>query len=282
MTTQHPGQAPGRPRTWFIPDADTGVALALSTAAAERGDNVVALARDIEPLKRLVEAHDERVRVIAADIRDQSQLQNAVSETVASFGRIDVVANTTFRDVAGAVEEVDAQQATTVIELNILGLLNVLRAVLPVLRAQRSGHIVQASPSYDDIGSPGAGLLSASVFAVDGLTDSLAGELRPLGIQVTLVDTPPTAARAPSELAAGSIAAYDPVLRQDRDASLQWDPSALSNADIGVAAILAVVDTEDSPLRLVDQQRDAPSRGADTVRTMVPCPALWAAQRCDN
>ena len=274
MTTQRPGEVPGRPCTWFIPDADTGVALALSTAAAGRGDNVVALARDIGPLQHLVELHDERVRVVAADIRDQSQLQNAVSETVAAFGRIDVVANTTFHDVAGAVEEVDAQQATAVIELNILGLLNVLRVVLPVLRAQGSGHIVQASPSYDDIGSPGAGLLSASVFAIDGLTDSLAGELRPLGIQVTLVDTPPTTARAPSELAAGRIAAYDPVLRQDRDASLQWDPLALSNAAIGVAAILAVVDTEDSPLRLVDQQRDAPLRGVDTVRTMVPCPAL--------
>lgn len=282
MTPQRPGQVAGRPRTWFIPDADTGVALALSTAAAGRGDNVVALAPDIEPLQHLVEAHDECVRAFAADIRDPSQLQNAVSETVATFGRIDVVANTTFRDVAGAIEEVDAQQATAVIESNILGLLNVLRAVLPVLRAQRSGHIVQASPTYDDIGGPGAGLLSASVFAVDGLTDSLAGELRPLGIQVTLVDTPPTAARAPSELAAGRIAAYDPVLRQDRDASLQWDPSALSNADIGVSAILAVVDTEDTPLRLVSQQPDAPPRAAETVRTMVPCPALLSPQCCRN
>jgi NADP-dependent 3-hydroxy acid dehydrogenase YdfG len=280
--TQHPIQGPRRPRTWLIPEADTGIALALSTAAAGRGDNVVALARDIEPLQHLVDAHDRRVRVIAADIRDQTQLQDAVTETVTSFGRIDVVANTTFHDVVGAVEEIDAQQATTVLELNILGFLNVLRAVLPVLRAQRSGHILQASPSYDDIGSPGAGLLSASVFAVDGLTDSLAGELRPLGIQVTLVDIPSTAARVPSELASGRIAAYDPVLREERDASLQWQVSALSNTDIGVAAILAVADAEDSPLRLVDQQPEAPSRDGGKARTLVPCPALLAAQRCDN
>jgi NADP-dependent 3-hydroxy acid dehydrogenase YdfG len=280
--TQHPIQGPRRPRTWLIPEADTGIALALSTAAAGRGDNVVALARDIEPLQHLVDAHDRRVRVIAADIRDQTQLQDAVTETVTSFGRIDVVANTTFHDVVGAVEEIDAQQATTVIELNILGFLNVLRAVLPVLRAQRSGHILQASPSYDDIGSPGAGLLSASVFAVDGLTDSLAGELRPLGIQVTLVDIPPTAARVPSELASGRIAAYDPVLREERDASLQRQVSALSNTDIGVAAILAVADAEDSPLRLVDQQPEAPSRDGGKARTLVPCPALLTAQRCDN
>jgi NADP-dependent 3-hydroxy acid dehydrogenase YdfG len=233
-------------------------------------------------LQHLVGAHDRRVRVIAADMRDQSQLQDAVTAAIASFGRIDVVANTAFHDVVGAVEEVDAQQATTVIEFNILGLLNVLRAVLPVLRAQRSGHILQASPSYDDIGSPGAGLLSASVFAVDGLTDSLAGELRPLGIQVTLVDTPPTAARVSSDLTAGRIAAYDPVLRERRDASLQWQVSALSNTDIGVAAILAVADTEDSPLRLVNQQPDAPPGDGDEARTLVPCPALLAAQRCDN
>jgi NADP-dependent 3-hydroxy acid dehydrogenase YdfG len=280
MTTPQPGQGARRPRTWFIPEAGTGIALAVSTAAAGRGDNVVALTRDIEPLQHLVDVHHGRVHVIAADIRDPSQLQKAVAETVASFSRIDIVANTTFHDVAGAVEEVDAQQATTVIELNILGLLNVLRAVLPVMRAQRSGHILQASPSYDEIGSPGAGLLSASVFAVDGLTDSLAGELRPLGIQVSLIDTPPTAARVPSELAAGRIAAYDPLLRGEHDASLQWDPSALSNADIGVAAILAVVDTEDSPLQLVTPQPNT-SPGAK-VRTMVPCPALLSTPRCDN
>jgi NADP-dependent 3-hydroxy acid dehydrogenase YdfG len=280
MTTPQPGQGARRPRTWFIPEAGTGIALAVSTAAAGRGDNVVALTRDIEPLQHLVDAHHGRVRVIAADTRDPSQLHKAVAETVASFGRIDIVANTTFHDVAGAVEEVDAQQATTVIELNILGLLNVLRAVLPIMRAQRSGHILQASPSYDEIGSPGAGLLSASVFAVDGLTDSLAGELRPLGIQVSLIDTPPTAARVPSELAAGRIAAYDPLLRAEHDASLQWDPSALSNADIGVAAILAVVDTEDSPLQLVTPQPNT-SPGAK-VRTMVPCPALLSTPRCDN
>ena len=84
-----------------------------------------------------------------------------------------------------------AQDARTVIELNVLGVLNVLRAVLPVLRAQRSGHVLQASPSYDEIGRPGAGLLSASVFAVDGLTDSLSQEVRPRCIQVNMVDTPP-------------------------------------------------------------------------------------------
>ncbi|MCV7090120.1 SDR family NAD(P)-dependent oxidoreductase [Mycobacterium interjectum] len=280
--TPHPAQGPRRLRTWFIPEADTGFALALSTAAAGRGDNVVALARDIEPLQHLVDAHDRRVRIIAADIRDQSQVQDAVTEAVSSFGRIDVVANTTFHDVLGAVEEIDAQQAATVIELNVLGLLNVLRAVLPILRAQRSGHVLQASPSYDDIGRPGAGLLSASVFAVDGLTDSLAGELRPLGIQVTTVDTPPTAARVSSDLTAGRIAAYDPVLREGREASLEWHVSALSNTDIGVAAILTVADTEDSPLRLVHQQPDATPRDGEKARTLVPCPALLAAQRCDN
>jgi NAD(P)-dependent dehydrogenase (short-subunit alcohol dehydrogenase family) len=281
MTTPHPGQGPRRPRTWFIPEADTGIALAVSTAAAGRGDNVVALARDIAPLQHLVDPHHDRVRVIAADVRDPSQLQNAVAAAVAAFGRIDIVANTTFHDVAGAVEEVDAQQATTVIELNVLGFLNVLRAVLPVLRAQRSGHILQSSPSYEEIGSPGAGLLSASVFAVDGLTDSLAGELRPLGIQVSLIDTPPTAARVPSELAAGRIAAYDPVLRGEHDASPQWDPSVLTNTDIGVAAILAVADTEDSPLQLVTPQPNT-LPGGDKVRTMVPCPALLATPRNDN
>jgi NAD(P)-dependent dehydrogenase (short-subunit alcohol dehydrogenase family) len=280
--SEHSVQAPRRPRTWFIPEADTGIALALSAAALGRGDNVVALARDTQPLRHLVDIHGPRVRVIAVDVRDQAQLDDAVAETVASFGRIDVVANTTFHDTVGAVEEVDPEDARAVIELNVLGVLNVLRAVLPVLRAQRSGHVLQASPSYDEIGGPGAGLLSASVFALDGLTDSLAQELRPLGIQVTLIDTPPTAARVPSNPTARHIIDYDPTLREGRDASLQWSVSALSNADTGAAAILAVADIEDSPLRLVAEQPAAQSNSDHPTRTLVACPALLMAQRCDN
>lgn len=273
---------PRQPRTWFIPEADTGIALALSTRALGRGDNVVALARDTAPLQHLVDTHGARVRVIVADVRDQAPLDEAVAEAVASFGRIDVVANTTFHDTVGAVEEVDPEDARTVIELNVLGVLNVLRAVLPVLRAQRSGHVLQASPSYDEIGGPGAGLLSASVFAVDGLTDSLAQELRPLGIQVTLVDTPPAAARATSSPTSRHIVDYDSTLREAPDASLQWSVSALTNTDVGVAAILAVADVEESPLHLVAEHPAAESRDDRQTRTLVACPALLMAQRCDN
>lgn len=279
---EHPAQGPRQPRTWFIPEADTGIALALSTRALGRGDNVVALARDTAPLQHLVDIHDSRVRVIVADVRDQAQLDEAVAEAVASFGRIDVVANTTFHDTVGAVEEVDPEDARTVIELNVLGVLNVLRAVLPVLRAQRSGHVLQASPSYDEIGGPGAGLLSASVFAVDGLTDSLAQELRPLGIQVTLVDTPPAAARATTSPTSRHIVDYDPTLREAPDASLQWSVSALTNTDVGVAAILAVADVEESPLHLVAEHPSAESCDDRQPRTLVACPALLMTQRCDN
>lgn len=280
--TERSARGARRSQTWFIPEAHTGIALALSNATLDRGDNVVALARDTQPLQQLADDHGHRVRVITADVRDQLQMDEAVAAAVASFGRIDVVANTTFHDIVGAVEEVSAESAKTVIELNVLGMLNVLRAVLPVLRAQRSGHVLQASPSYDEIGGPGAGLLTASVFAIEGLTDSLAQELRPLGIQVTLVDTPPTAARVTSNPTAPPIADYDPTLRDGQEASLQWSVAALSSADIGVAAILAVADAEDSPLRLVAGQRAAKSSDGNGTRTMAPCPALLMTQRCDN
>lgn len=280
--SEHPAQDPRQPRTWFIPEADSGIALALSATALNRGDNVAALARDTTPLQHLVGAHGSRVRVIVADVRDQAQLDGAVTETITAFGRIDIVANTSFHDTVGAVEEVDPADAKTVIDLNVLGVLNVLRAVLPVLRAQRSGHVLQTSPSYDEIGGPGAGLLSASVFAVDGLTDSLAQELRPLGIQVTLIDTPPTAARATSSPTRRHIADYDPTLRDAPDASRQWSVSALTNTDVAVAAILGVADIEDSPLRLITAHPPAESREDRPTRTLVACPALLMAHHSDN
>jgi NADP-dependent 3-hydroxy acid dehydrogenase YdfG len=243
------------PRTWVITEAGSGTALALTRAAVKRGDNVVALVGRADELTNLTDIHHGRLRVIAADIGDQVQLQEAVTEAVGLFGRIDVVANTAFYDLPAAIEEISDIQAQAVFERTVLGTLNVLRATLPVLRAQRSGHVLQASPSYSQKPAPGAGMLTATIYATEGLIDVLAAELAPLGIHVTLVETPPTTTQVISgtDLSpADSISDYDATVRsRNQLARRQPLRAASDNAAVDAVALLAAVDAREAPPRLV-------------------------------
>ncbi len=238
-------------RTWVITGASSGIGLALAHAAAGRGDNVVALARNADSLKRLVDDHGTRVLALAADVRRQADVENAVARAVEAFGRIDVVANNAGYGVFGAVEESTDEQARGIFDTNVFGVLNVLRATLPVLRAQRSGHILQGSSYYGRVAHPGVGLLTATKYAVEGLTDALVGELKPLGIKVTLVEPGPTATAFVANLVvAPSIADYDQTVREVQKAIGELPPEAFNTPERVATAILAAVDEDRPPLRL--------------------------------
>ncbi len=237
--------------TWLITGASSGIGLALAQAAAERGDNVVALARRTDPLERLAGDHGARVLVLAADVRRQADVENAVSRAVEAFGRIDVVANNAGYGVFGAVEESTDEQARDIFDTNVFGVLNVLRATLPVLRAQRGGHILQGSSYYGRTAHPGVGLVAATKYAVEGLTDALVGELEPLGIKVTLVEPGPTATAFVANLVvAPSIADYDQTVREVQKAIGELPPEAFNTPERVATAILAAVDADRPPLRL--------------------------------
>jgi len=240
------------PSTWFITGASSGIGGALARAAAGRGDNVVALARDVSALRALGDEHGDRVLVLSADVRSRADVDDAVSRTVASFGRIDVVANNAGYGLFGAVEESTDEQARAVFDTNVFGVLHVLRATLPVLRAQRSGHVLQGSSYYGRVAHPGVGLLAATKYAVEGLTDALVGELEPLGITVTLVEPGPTATAFVDNLeVAGTIDDYDQTVREVQKAIAALPPEALNPADRVAEAILAAVDADRPPRRLV-------------------------------
>ncbi len=238
--------------TWLITGASSGIGLALAQAAAERGDNVVALARRTDPLERLAGDHGARVLVLAADVRRQADVENAVSRAVEAFGRIDVVANNAGYGVFGAVEESTDEQARDIFDTNVFGVLNVLRATLPVLRAQRSGHILQGSSYYGRVAHPGVGLLTATKYAVEGLTDALVGELEPLGIKVTLVEPGPTATAFVANLeVADTIDDYDQTVRKVLEDVGELPPEAFNSAERVAEAILVAADAEHPPARLV-------------------------------
>ncbi len=241
---------PARP-TWFVTGGSSGIGLALARAAADRGDRVVAVARDVGPLAPLVAEHDGRVLAVPADVRRPDEVDRAVARTVEAFGRIDVVANNAGYGVFGAVEEVTDQQARGILDTNVLGVLTVLRAVLPVLRAQRSGHVLQGSSFYGRVAHPGVGLLAATKYAVEGLTDALVGELAPLGIAVTLVEPGPTATAFGANFeVAGTIADYDGTVREVAKANAELPPGAFDAPERVAAAILTAVDADEPPRRL--------------------------------
>jgi NAD(P)-dependent dehydrogenase (short-subunit alcohol dehydrogenase family) len=265
------------PSTWFITGASSGIGLALARSAAGRGDNVAALARDIAAVDALVDEHGARVLALAVDVRRQAEVEHAVSRTVDAFGRIDIVANNAGYGLFGAVEESTDEQARGIFATNVFGVLNVLRATLPQLRAQRSGHILQGSSFYGRTAHPGVGLLTATKYAVEGLTDALVGELEPLGIKVTLVEPGPTATPFGANLeVANTIGDYDQTVREVQKAAAELPPEAFDSPDGVAAAILAAVDADRPPLRLATGSTAVETIGA-ALRSQLDELEAWRA-----
>lgn len=174
-------------KTWFITGASRGFGLRVARLALAGGANVVATARRAEAVREALGEHPNLLAV-SLDVTDETQAQAAVSAVVDRFGRIDILLNNAGFGLLGAVEEASAEDVERVYRTNVFGLLNVTRAVLPVMRGQRSGRILNISSIGGYRGSAGFGVYSSTKFAVEGLSESLHAELAPLGIAVTVVE----------------------------------------------------------------------------------------------
>ena len=172
---------------WFITGASRGFGLEIARAALQRGDAVVAAARDPHVVERAL-GQREQLLTVELDVTDERQAQTAVRAALARFGRIDVLVNNAGRGLLGAVEEASTDEVRSVFAVNVDGLLNVTRAVLPSMREHRSGRILNLS-SVGGFGAwPGWGVYCATKFAVEGLSEALHAELLPLGIHVTVIE----------------------------------------------------------------------------------------------
>jgi NAD(P)-dependent dehydrogenase (short-subunit alcohol dehydrogenase family) len=173
---------------WFITGASRGFGRELAAAALQGGDQVVATARDPRAALEALPDAGDALLTAPLDVTDEQQAAKAVAAGVERFGRIDVLVNNAGYGLFGGVEEISDAEARALFDTNVFGLLNVTRAVLPTLRAQGAGRIINIGSSAGFASSAGRGLYSASKFAVEGLTEALQAEVEPLGIHVTIVE----------------------------------------------------------------------------------------------
>lgn len=237
---------------WFITGASRGFGLEIARAALERGDAVVAAARDRQAVEREL-GQSERLLAVELDVTDERQAQDAVSRALARFGHIDVLVNNAGRGLLGAVEEASAEEVRSVFAVNVDGLLAVTRAVLPAMRSRRSGRILNISSVGGFDAWPGWGVYCATKFAVEALSEALHAELLPLGIRVTVIE--PGTFRT-DFLDASSLRRAARVIEDYSDSggsARQWADTANHNQlgdPFKGAAIVAIATSTKPPLRV--------------------------------
>lgn len=175
-------------KTWLITGANRGVGLEIARAALKTGDSVIATARSLDRLARALGPDGERLHGIALDVTDPDGATRAVGQTIDRFGRIDVLVNNAGHAQLGWFETVSDAQVRRQFEVNVFGAMSVARAVLPYMRARRSGLLVTISSVSGLASNAGGSIYSASKFALEGWMEGLAQEVEPLGIQSLLIE----------------------------------------------------------------------------------------------
>ncbi|MBF9130232.1 SDR family NAD(P)-dependent oxidoreductase [Plantactinospora sp. S1510] len=239
-------------RVWLITGSSAGFGRELALAALGAGDRVMATARQPHQLNDLVTIGRGRLRTAPLDVTDDAQVAAAVAQTIAEFGRVDVLVNNAGHGSVGAVEELDLADLRALMDVMFFGAVAVTKAALPHMRARRSGAIIQLSSMGGQLSMPGFGAYCAAKFALEGLSEALAAEVVPFGIRVLIVE--PGAFRTEfggqrmhrsriiEEYAVSTAATRAAV--DAMDGTQPGDPAKAARA------ILEVLDSPDPPLRL--------------------------------
>lgn len=235
-------------KTIFITGASRGFGRIWAEAFLERGDKVAATARNIETLNDLKAKYGDAVLPIQLNVDNRSEAFDAVNKAAAHFGKLDVVINNAGYGLFGAVEEASEAEARQQFETNVFGLLWITQAALPIMRKQGHGHIIQVSSILGIFTLPVLGIYNASKFAVEGLSETLAQEVKGFGINITLVEPNGFATdwAGSSSFHSESIEAYEGVKKAFND-SLVDDIFGIPEAT--TPAILKLVDEKNPPLR---------------------------------
>ncbi|MGU3391758.1 oxidoreductase [Sphingomonas sp. M1A8_2b] len=176
---------------WFISGCSTGFGRELAKLVLARGWRAVVTARDADRVADLAEGAEDRALALSLDVTEQAQIDDAVAQAKAQFGRIDVLVNNAGYGYQASVEEGVESEIRAQFDANVFGLFALTRAVLPIMRGQKSGHVINITSVAGLVGFPGSGYYAASKHAVEGWSDSLLAEVKPLGIDVTCVEPGP-------------------------------------------------------------------------------------------
>ncbi|KVC69077.1 oxidoreductase [Burkholderia ubonensis] len=246
-------QQGGFKRVWFITGASRGIGALIAEAALADGNAVVAAGRHVPAI---VERLGESVALLPVelDVTDEAQAKAAVQAAVEKFGRVDVLVNNAGFGLLGAVEESADKDVRRMYDTNVFGLLNVTRAVLPTMRANRSGHVINISSIGGYRAAAGFGVYSSTKFAVEGITEALHAELKPLGVHATVVE--PGYFRTDFLDASSLVVASDVIDDYDetsgavRRKAVQMNHNQPGDPAKLAAAMITLVDAPNPPLRL--------------------------------
>ena len=243
-------------KVWFITGTSTGFGRDLAIAALENGNKVAATARKPEVLSDLTAKYGDNVIALKLDVTKPDEIAAAVKSAHETFGRIDVLVNNAGMGIFGAFEEITDQQFREQYETNVFGVNYVTRAVLPILKAQRSGHILNVSSIAGLMSMPGMSAYASSKFALEGITEALAGELKPFGITVILVE-PGAFRTAFGSAGVPKGANPTPGYEETAGGTVGWlegmvaAGGAPGDPKKAAQAMVAIVNHENPPLRLL-------------------------------
>ncbi|MEO1022448.1 MAG: oxidoreductase [Bacteroidota bacterium] len=237
---------------WFITGASSGFGLALAEYAVQQNYRVVATARRLDRLTTLAESAPEQVLALSLDVTDTNQIEGAASAALEHFGCIDVLFNNAGYGIVGALEETPEQELRQVMETNFFGAWSMTQAILPVLRKQRKGAVVNISSMGGVMSFGGFSAYSASKFALEGASEALAQEMKPFGVDVLIVE--PGAFR--TEFAGSAlkhmpvIEEYDDIVGGTRAFARNMDGTQPGDPAKAAAAIDTALKSDETPLRL--------------------------------
>ena len=237
------------PKVWFITGSSRGFGRVWAEAALKRGDQVAATARQLESIAGLTQKYGQNVLTLEMDVTRPEQVKAAVEQAYAHFGRLDIVLNNAGYSLVGTIEEASADAIRALYETNIIGSVSVIQAALPLLRKQGSGHILGISSNLGHVTLPVIGYYCSSKWAFEAIHESLAAEVKPFGIKVTIIEPGAYA----TEFGSPESLKFAPGLDIYADFKAQFvnslrtqergDPNATPEA------LFKVVDDENPPLR---------------------------------
>ncbi|AMR32237.1 short-chain dehydrogenase/reductase [Mucilaginibacter sp. PAMC 26640] len=241
-------------KVWFITGCSTGFGRELAKEVLSAGYRAAVASRNTDDVKDIVDKYPDTAIAVKLDVTNADEIAGAVTQINQRFGQIDVLVNNAGIGYFGAIEESEEDEVRQMFEINFWGLANVTKAVLPTLRAQRSGHIVNIASIGGLVGFPGVGYYNATKFAVDGFSDALAKETAPLGIKITVVCPSgfrtDWAGRSAND-AKVVIADYKTTAGANKDNIRGYSGKQPGDPVLAVKAIVKAVEQENPPLHLL-------------------------------